>query len=122
MGFVTWLVVALGGALGAPTRYLVDRAVTRRRGAGFPWGTLVINVAGSLLLGVLAALAIEGHLSSLSFAAAGAGFCGAFTTFSTFTWEALATAEEGLPLRALGYVGLSLALGLGAAAIGYLLA
>jgi len=117
-----WFVVALGGAVGAPARYLVDRAVTRRRGAGFPWGTLVINVSGSLLLGVLAALAIKGHLSSVTFAAAGAGFCGAFTTFSSFTWEALAMAEEGLPLRALGYVGLSLACGLAAAAIGYLLA
>lgn len=119
---MTWLVVVLGGAVGAPTRYLVDRAVTRRRGAGFPWGTLAINVAGSLLLGVLAALAVEGHLASVPFAAAGAGFCGAFTTFSTFTWEALAMVEEGLLARAAGYVGLSLVLGLGAAALGYLLA
>lgn len=114
-----WLAVLLGGAVGAPARYLVDRGVTRWKGTGFPWATLAINVCGSLLLGVLAALAVRGHLSTLPFAAGGAGFCGAFTTFSTFTWEALALAEDGFRARAAAYMGLSVVLGLGAAALGY---
>jgi len=119
---VTWIVVLVGGAVGAPARYLADQAITRRSRSGFPWGTLCVNITGSLLLGVLAALTIRGDIAGLSFAAVGTGFCGAFTTFSTFTWEALALAEEGMLLRAAGYAAASLFLGIGAAALGYLIA
>lgn len=81
------LAVALGGAVGAPLRYLLDRWVTRRvAGPGparaFPWGLLVVNVLGSLVAGVVLA-ATTGDLRTLLLV----GLCGAFTTFSGFGWE-----------------------------------
>lgn len=119
---MTWFVLVLGGVLGAPARYVVDRAVSRRTTSPFPWGTLAINVVGSVALGVLASLAVRGHASGAAFAGLGTGFCGAFTTFSTFTWETVALAEDGYVARAAGNVVISLALGFGAAALGYALA
>jgi CrcB protein len=117
---VSWLLIALGGSIGAPMRYLVDASVSRHtRGSVMPWGTVTINVCGSALLGALVKLS-AGH--SLLYALVAIGFCGAFTTFSTFTWETLALAEDGYGRLALANVGLSLALGLGAAALAYGLA
>lgn len=83
-----WLAVVLGGAIGAPLRFLVDGAVTRRTAGAtppreFPWGLFVVNVLGSLAAGVVLA-ATSGDLRVLLLA----GFCGAFTTFSGFAWEA----------------------------------
>jgi CrcB protein len=83
-----WLAVILGGAVGAPLRYVVDRAVTRRTAGAtppreFPWGLFVVNVLGSLVAGVVLA-STTGDLRVLLLA----GFCGAFTTFSGFAWEA----------------------------------
>jgi CrcB protein len=113
---MTWLLVALGGAAGAPARYLLDAALTVRRPGSFPIGTLVINVLGAALLGALAATM---NRTGLAYAAAGTGFCGAFTTFSTFSWETFALAEDGLPVTAVLNVGASLLLGLGAASATY---
>ena len=83
-----WLAVVLGGAVGAPLRFVVDRAVTRRTAGAsprreFPWGLFVVNVSGSLGAGVVLA-ATTGDLRTLLLV----GFCGAFTTFSGFAWEA----------------------------------
>ena len=83
-----WLAVVLGGAVGAPLRFLVDRAVTARTAGPqppreFPWGLLVVNVLGSALAGLVLATT-TGDLRVLLLA----GFCGAFTTFSGFGWEA----------------------------------
>jgi CrcB protein len=113
----TWttLLVAVGAAVGAPARYLLDAAITARVGTRFPWGTLVVNVLGSLVLGVLAGGAVDGGLLAL----AGTGFCGAFTTASTFTWEVLALGERGEVRRAAAYVVASVAVGVGAAALGF---
>lgn len=90
---MTVLLVALGAALGAPLRYLVDQAV---RATAFPWGTFLVNVGGSALLGVLAGLSVHGEVM----AALGTGFCGALTTYSTFGYETVRLAQSGDPLRA----------------------
>lgn len=110
--------VALGAALGAPARYLLDRAVQSRHDSVFPWGTLLVNVAGSLLLGFLAALPTDGAV----LAVAGTGFCGALTTYSTFSYETLRLLQDRARLLAALNVGTSLVAGLGAAYCGMALA
>jgi CrcB protein len=92
---VSWLLVAVGGALGAAARYLLDRAVAVRQTGPFPLGTLVINVSGSIALGLLLGLAIAQQLPTSVVALAGTGFLGAYTTFSTFTFETLRLLEDG---------------------------
>jgi fluoride exporter len=112
-----WVLVALGGGLGAAARYLSDTAVSQRNGTRvFPFGTLLVNVSGAALLGALTATVNKHGLIS---AGIGVGFCGGFTTFSTFTWETLALAEDGMPRLAVGYVAASLVLGLTAAGLTY---
>ncbi len=116
---MTALLVALGAALGAPARYLVDRAVRARTPGRFPWGTLVVNVAGSLVLGVLLGAASRGGVPPALVAALGTGFCGALTTYSTFGAETVRLAEDGeRRLAALNAV-VSIAAGLAAAALGW---
>jgi CrcB protein len=85
------LLVVLGGAVGAPLRYLVDRVLRVRYGAALPWGTFAVNVAGSLLLGLTVGAAVPPALA----AAVGTGFCGALTTYSTFAAETVDLAERG---------------------------
>lgn len=101
---MTALLVACGAAFGAPARYLLDRAVQRRHDGAFPWGTFCVNVLGSALLGVVAARA--GHDAA---ALAGTGFCGAFTTYSTFAVE---TVRLGTTRLAAAYVVASVVIGL----------
>ncbi|MFD6563951.1 fluoride efflux transporter CrcB [Micromonospora profundi] len=115
---MTVLLIALGAAVGAPLRYLVDRAVQSRHDSAFPWGTLTVNVAGSLLLGLLVGLPAGPAVSALL----GTGFCGALTTYSTFSYETLCLAQTGKRLLALANVMLSVAAGLAAAVAGYALA
>lgn len=114
---MTLLLVMLGGAVGAPARYLADRWLTARLPGALPWGTLAVNVAGSLLLGVLAAAVPAGWL-----ALAGVGFCGALTTFSTFSFETVRLLEDDRPLTAAVNVAASVVLGVAAAALGLWLA
>ena len=109
---MSWLLVALGAGVGAPCRYLLDTTVTTRLGRRLPGGTLVVNLLGSLALGVLAGLALTGDAGSWLVSLLGVGFCGAFTTASTFAWEVVALAEDGWPGRATAYLLLSTALGL----------
>jgi fluoride exporter len=78
--------------------------VVSRRPLGFPWGTLVVNVAGSALLGWVLAAGQQGSLSRTGVALFGTGFCGAFTTFSTFAWETDSLVDEGARLLAPIYV------------------
>jgi CrcB protein len=118
MSLGLFLVVAAGGIIGAPARYLLDQLVTGRTTSGLPWGTLVINLSGSLLLGFLTGLTLTGHLPPTAKALLGTGFCGAYTTFSTFTFETVRLAENGRWLGAAGNVLVSVAVGLGAAAAG----
>lgn len=112
------LAVAAGGLVGAPARYLVDRAISARHESSMPWGTLSINVAGALLLGVLGGLGLSGRLPSLVDAGVGVGFCGSFTTFSTFTVEAVRLVEDGELLLGVVYLGASMVVGLAAAGAG----
>ena len=121
MAFLPWLYVCLGAAVGAPARYLTDRAIQSRHDSVFPWGTLAVNVVGSLALGLLTGVA-EGHaVPSAVRLAIGTGFCGALTTYSTFGYETLRLIEDGGGLYALVNVVASLAAGLAAAAAGYAL-
>jgi CrcB protein len=112
------LLVALGAAVGAPLRYLVDRMVQARHDTVFPWGTFTVNICGSALLGFLAALPADHRVMAL----AGTGFCGTLTTYSTFSYETLRLAEDGARTHAVLNVTASLVAGLGAAYCGMVLA
>jgi fluoride exporter len=111
---MTLALVLLGGAVGAPTRYLTDVAVQRLHRSSFPWGTWTVNVVGSLILGLVAAGA-SSWLETL----VGTGFCGALTTFSTFGYETVRLADEGETAVATANVAASLTVGLLAAALGW---
>jgi CrcB protein len=112
----------IGGSLGAPARYLLDGFVQSRTRALFPWGTYAVNMSGSLLLGFLTGLALYHGLGPLPRIALGTGFCGAYTTFSTFTYETIRLVEEGSLVAAMTNVALSIGVGLLAAAAGLALA
>ncbi|HVV76967.1 MAG TPA: fluoride efflux transporter CrcB [Mycobacteriales bacterium] len=116
------LLVALAASLGAGARYVVDIAVQRRHRSVLPWGTLVINVSGSFALGVVTGLASHHGLGSHWDAVLGTGLLGGYTTWSTFTWETFALAEQRRLGVALVNVGGSLLVGLSAAAAGLALA
>jgi CrcB protein len=113
---VTLLFIAIGAAVGAPARYLTDVRQARRETL-FPWGTLAVNVVASLLLGILAGAgsAVGTNLSML----VGTGFCGALSTYSTFSFETLRLVQEGARFYAAANVAVSLAGGIGAAALGW---
>lgn len=116
------LLVALGGALGALSRYALGLTIIRWLGTGFPWATLAINVIGCLLIGMAlgAGPGPEGFLSRELRLLAVIGFLGAFTTFSTFGYETIALVQVGKPALAMAYVLASLFLGVGAVALGML--
>jgi CrcB protein len=116
---VTLLVVCLGAALGAPARYLTDRAVQARHDTLFPWGTFAVNIVGSLVLGGLVATAAHHDVPPALVAGLGTGFCGALTTYSTFGYETVRLAADGARLLAALNVVASLTAGFGAAALGY---
>ena len=116
------LLVAAGGATGAVARYLVGGWVASRCGAGFPWGTLLVNVTGSFLLGLAATLTLErfGHPGVRLLV--GVGFLGAYTTFSTFSYETVQLLAEGSLFRAALNVGVSVGVGLVAVWLGMVVA
>jgi fluoride exporter len=115
---VNWLLVIVGGMIGAPLRYLTDRAVQSRHGSGFPWGTFTVNVTGCLVLGALTGAATAGAASSHLQLLLGTGLCGALTTYSTFSYETLRLAEGGARRHAGLNAIASVAVGLGAAFAG----
>ena len=105
------LYIALGGALGSVARYVLGTALQRPE--SFPVGTLAVNVAGSFMVGLVVRLALEtAYVPSEARAFLAVGFCGGFTTFSTFAWEVLALAEQGAWGRSTAYLVLSVVLSL----------
>jgi fluoride exporter len=105
------LAIAAGGALGAVARHQVSAAVMRLVGAGFPWGTLVVNILGSLLMGILIELMAQRLNISLELRAfLTVGFLGAFTTFSSFSVDFVTLFERGAGVAALGYAAFSVIL------------
>jgi len=115
------LAVGLAGAVGAPARYLTDAFIEERIQSVFPWGTFVINVSGSFLLGVITGLALYHGLGSVPKVVVGTGFCGAYTTFSTFSYETVRLLEDGSVLEAAANTAASWVVGLAGAALGLIL-
>lgn len=110
------------GMIGAPARYLVDGFVVERTGSTLPLGTLFVNVTGSFLLGAIGGLALYHGFSSTPRIVLGTGFCGAYTTFSTFAYETIRLVEEREVAAALRVLLLSLVVPTLAAAAGMALA
>ncbi|SEE08847.1 camphor resistance protein CrcB [Streptomyces misionensis] len=119
---MNWLLVVAGAAVGAPLRYLTDRAVQSRHDTVFPWGTFTVNVVGSLVLGLVTGAVVVGGMSSDAQLLIGTGLCGALTTYSTFSYETLRLAEDGARFLAAANVVASVVAGLGAAFTGAVLA
>lgn len=113
------LLVALGAAVGAPARYLTDRAVQSRHDSAFPFGTLLVNVVASLVVGIVAGAA--GHISADGQALVATGFCGALSTFSAFSYETLRLTQAGSRLSAVLNVLVSVGAALGAASLGWVI-
>jgi CrcB protein len=116
---MTWLMLCLGAGLGAALRYLTDRTISGRGSSGFPWGTLTVNVVGSLLLGLLVAVDRHVEVPPDIAVGAGAGFCGALTTYSTFSYETKRLVEDRGVRAAVGNVLLNTVGTLVAAFTGY---
>ena len=101
------LLVAIGGAVGSVLRYLLSGINT-----SFPWGTFAVNILGSLLIGILVGLVSKGVLSPEMKLLMVTGFCGGFTTFSTFANESFGMMKAGDVLQMALYVGVSVVIGI----------
>lgn len=119
---MTVLLVLLGGALGAPLRYLTDLFVQSHHDSVFPWGTFTVNTVGSLVLGVTGGAVSAADGPEWVLGLVGTGFCGALTTFSTFGYETVRLVEEGSLLEAGLNAGVSLVAGMAACVTGWALA
>ena len=118
MSPLAWVAFVVAGAVGAMLRYVVDTAVQARVRGPFPWGTFVVNISGSFILGVVTGLALYHAFPEEPRIVLATGFCGAYTTFSTFTFETVRLLEQDATLEAcLNALG-SLVSGAGAAALG----
>jgi fluoride exporter len=109
-----WMAVMVAGGLGAVARLTLDKAVSQQTRRPFPLGTLVVNISGAFLLGLLAGLALNPRLALV----VGTGFVGSYTTFSTWMLETQRLTEERQLVSAAANVGVSVALGLAAAWLG----
>ncbi len=116
---MTALLVVLGAMVGAPARYLIDLHVQSRHRSVFPWGTFTINIAGSFVLGVVAAAVSSKGAPEWLYVLVGTGLCGAMTTFSTFGFETVRLVEDGEWSAAIANAAGSLVVGLGAVALGW---
>ncbi len=114
MGWAVWVAVALLGSVGALARFGLDRLIFSRTSRGLPVGTFVVNAGGALALGLVAGLALSGDALLL----VGSATIGSYTTFSTWMFETERLGEDGRAGAALANVLLSVAVGIGAAALG----
>ena len=118
MSVLSALLVLIGGAVGAPLRYLTDQAVQTRHDTVFPWGTFTVNIVGSAVLGLVTGAVLATAAPHSVQLLVGVGFCGALTTYSTFSYETLRLYEDGASFYALANVIISVAAALGAAFTG----
>jgi CrcB protein len=114
---VNFLLVALGAVVGAPLRYLVDKWIQGLGDTVFPWGTLTVNSAACAVLGLVTGAALPDMSSDVQ-NLLGFGFCGALSTFSTFSYTTLRLAEDGHVPLAAANVAVTVTAGLGSAALG----
>jgi fluoride exporter len=117
-----WLAFLVAAAFGATARYLIDGLVQDRVDGPFPWGTLVVNISGCLILGTIVGLGIYHGLSSTTRTVLGTGGMGAYTTFSTFSFDTVRLAEDGAIDKAVKNVAANVVVGLAAAGAGLALA
>jgi CrcB protein len=117
MSVVVWVAVVLIGGAGSVLRFYVDGIVTSASGRGFPYGTLVVNLSGAVILGLLTGLALAGNAYLL----AGTAAVGSYTTFSTWILETQRLTEERQHRKAVLNIVVSLVLGVAAAALGRLI-
>ncbi|MEL7832619.1 fluoride efflux transporter CrcB [Fodinibius sp. Rm-B-1B1-1] len=115
------LAVGIGGFLGSIVRYLITHYVTLNAQSSFPFGTITVNLVGSFLIGAIIAMALGNDLSRNMRMLLATGFCGGFTTFSTFSYEFFALLEKGYHGYAFLYVATSLILGLAFVWLGFYL-
>ena len=116
-----YLWVAIGGAIGSVARFWLGNALAVALGAGFPWGTLLINILGSFVISFFGGLTGMGHRFALPYEArifVTVGVCGGFTTFSSFSLQTVELARTGQPGRAALYVAMSVIICLAACAVG----
>lgn len=121
-GMTVWIGLIAAGAVGAPCRYLLDTFVQDHAAGVFPWGTFLINVTGSFALGLITGAALYHAFPTTPKIILGTGFCGAYTTFSTWTFESVRLVEEGALRDALLNAAMSLLVGATAAGAGLALA
>lgn len=113
MTFYNLLIVGVGGFLGSVARFVTSRMIDGRLNAVFPYGTLTVNLAGSLILGLVYGLAIrKTGMSEHLRLFLGVGFCGGFTTFSTFAWENLNLLQQKMAFASALYIAVSLVAGI----------
>ncbi|MCY9694183.1 fluoride efflux transporter CrcB [Paenibacillus alginolyticus] len=112
-----WL-IGLGGVLGTLSRFYLGKWISAKGTSTFPWGTWVINLTGSFTLGILFSLHVNHAISDLVWLIFGTGFCGAYTTFSTFGYETSQLVQKGEVVKAGVYVVTSVLLGLLSAFLG----
>lgn len=116
------LLVGIGGAMGSIARYVLSLFINTKMNTIFPLGTFAVNVIGCFIIGVLFGVAAKQQWTSNDLLLlAGTGFCGGFTTFSTFAFENLSLMEKQQTLQAMVYTIISLILGIGCCKLGFLL-
>jgi fluoride exporter len=112
------LLVIAGALVGAPLRYLTDRFIQSRHDSDFPWGTFTVNVVGSAILGFVTGTPSAADVPHWVQLLVGTGFCGALTTYSTFSYETLRLFERGSRFTAALNVAASILAALGSAYLG----